>query len=68
MENNFKITEAFGPVDEVQRLLSEAVGIAAYTGSVGATCSSESWNSETGETTVTAKVTVARIREGALVL
>ena len=63
MNTNWKITEASGTEEQIIKLISEAITMASVTGSVGASVTSKNWDSETGETTIVASATVARIYE-----
>jgi hypothetical protein len=60
MKTQWKVTEAFGTPAQIQQLTDEAIGIAGWTGSTGATCSQTTRNPETGEETTEALVTIER--------
>ena len=61
MNTTWKITEAFGTEAQVERLTREAIGIASWTGSVGATASESRWDQDTNKTETDASVTVSRV-------
>lgn len=53
----FKVTEAYGNPKDLEWLISDAISIAGWTGSVGATSQMET------EGVITASVTVERVKE-----